>query len=382
MNKIYAMIGRIIHDSMIKSLMTSNKVALLFGARQVGKTTLVKRILDSIDIDSVSINGDDKRYAEVFSSQDLSKMKEVVGNKMLLFIDEAQNISHIGEGLKLLNDNIPGLKIIATGSSSFELANKTSESLTGRSRTYMLFPISVEEISATMTPFEVKQRLDEFLTFGMYPDIITSVENQEKITNLRELSNAYLYKDILQLSGIRHADKIHKLLRLIALQIGNLVSVHEIAKQINLSHETVVNYIDVLEKAFIVFRLSGLSRNPRKEVSKMDKIYFYDLGIRNMLIENFNPIELRQDKGALFENFIIVERMKKQMYRNVFHKAFFWRTYTGVEIDYVEEANQKLQGVEIKWKPRKPKEPKSWQDNYPDSSYVQIDSENFIDFIT
>lgn len=375
------MITRTIKDDIQRSLETVDKIILIFGARQVGKTTLIQEIIKTTDFNSLEINADEAKYIDVFSSRDLRKMMEVVGRHNLLFIDEAQNISNIGINLKILHDNQPNLKIIATGSSSFDLANKIIEPLTGRTRTYKLFPISMQELSNNCTPFELKERVEDFMLYGMYPDILNISYREEKIRTLRELATAYLYKDILQLSGIRYSDKIHKLLQLLALQIGNLVSLHELAKALEMSHETVSNYIDLLEKGFIVYRLSAYSKNMRKEITKMDKIYFYDLGIRNVLIENFSPLDLRQDKGQLWENFLITERLKKQQYRNIFFKAHFWRTYAGAEMDYVETEPNAIHGYEFKWKLKKRNAPLSWSQGYENTTFQQIHQDNFLDFV-
>jgi predicted AAA+ superfamily ATPase len=273
------------------------------------------------------------------------------------------------------------LQIIVTGSSSFDLANNIREPMTGRTRTFQLFPISIEELNLQKTAFVLKDELESYLLYGMYPEVIELTGKNQKMIHLQELTSAYLYKDILQLSNIKHSDKIHKLLRMLALQVGSLVSIHELAKSLEMSHETVNNYIDLLEKGFIVFRLSGFSRNPRKEITKMNKIYFYDLGVRNMLIDNFNSLTLRQDVGQLWENFLIAERKKKLAYAFSFANTYFWRTYAGAELDYVEETGGQLLGFEFKYKPKKVKAPKAWLDTYDNASFQQINRENFLTFL-
>lgn len=377
------MIDRAITQQIEKYLDDKRKIIIIYGPRQVGKTTLVNAILDKSKINkTVRINADDIRYAELLSTRDLDQLRGLVGDADLLFIDEAQRVPDIGINLKLLYDGMPQLKIIVTGSSSFELANSIQEPLTGRTRTFNLFPIAIEELTNRFTPFELKNQLESFLLYGMYPEVVTSTGVENKKTILRELTTAYLYKDILQLSNIRHADKINKLLQLIAFQVGSPVSINELSNTLQLNHETVSNYIDLLEKGFVLFRLTGFSRNLRKEVTKMDKIYFYDLGIRNMLINNFNPLDIRNDKGALWENFLVLERRKKITYENQFVNSYYWRTYTGAELDYVEEKDGKLYGYEFKYKSKKKGPPKSWLSTYEESEFQQIDQSNFLDFIS
>ncbi len=356
-----------------------NKIIILYGPRQVGKTTLIKEIIKD-NSDALLVNADQITYNEVFASRDLRKMQELIGPKKLLFIDEAQNIQDIGINLKILHDEMPHLKIIATGSSSFELANNIREPLTGRTKTYQLFPISAEEIIRDSSVFEFKNQLESLLIYGAYPEILQTTGAKTKIDRLDELTSAYLYKDILQLSGIKFADKIRKLLQMLALQIGSTVSLNEIGNALGLSHETVAHYIDLLEKGFVLFRLGGYSSNPRKEISKMNKIYFYDLGVRNNLINNFNAPDMRTDIGALWENFLVVERMKKIKYARERSNAYFWRTYTGVELDYVEENNGVLYGYEMKWN-KTSKAPASWLGTYPNAHFESIHKDHFVHFV-
>ncbi len=248
------------------------------------------------------------RHRETLASQDLLKLRELIGDSDLLFIDEAQNVDNIGINLKILHDHFPELRIVVTGSSSFDLAHQIQEPLTGRTMTFRLYPIAVAELAQVFTRFDIRGQLEGYLLYGMYPEVLQLSGREAKIGHLYELASAYLCRDVLHLSGIKHSDKIHKLLKLLALQVGSLVSLHELGKLLGMSHETVGHYIDVLEKGFILFRLSGFSRNPRKEITKMNKIYFYDTGIRNVLTDNFNPLAYRPDTGALWENFLIAER--------------------------------------------------------------------------
>ena len=375
------MLHRIIEKNLTHEIANSSKIIIIYGPRQVGKTTLVRKILKELPIKSIEINAVQLKYQDVLSSRDLRKMKELIGNHGLIFIDEAQNINNIGTNLKILHDNMPELKIIATGSSSFELANKLKEPLTGRTKTFQLFPISVGELNKTLSVFEIKDSLQDYLLYGMYPEILTLPTKHQKIQHLHELSSAYLYKDVLQLSNIRHSDKEVKLLKLLAFQAGSSVSIHEIGKSLEMSQETVNHYIDILEKAFVVFRLPGYSRNLRKEVNKMNKIYFYDNGIRNTLIENFSPTNLRHDIGGLWENFLISERIKKNIYQNLYGSKYFWRTYTGAELDYLEDRNGILSGFEFKWKAGTANAPATWMNTYNNATYQLINQTNFVDFV-
>lgn len=376
------MIKRIIQEAIQTQLETDNKVVILYGARQVGKTTLVNTILAGKGYDIVKINADEVKYHDVFTSRDLRKMEELVGNKEVLVVDEAQNIHDIGINIKILHDAKPLLKIILTGSSSFELANKTAEPLTGRKRTFTLFPVSIGELAVKLTGFEIKERLSEYLRFGLYPDILNAETVEEKKVRLKELSTSYLYKDVLQLSNIRNSQKIYKLLQLLALQIGSTVSINKLGNSLNMSNDTVERYIDLLEKSYVIYRRTGFSRNLSKEISKMDKIYFYDLGIRNAILDNFSNIDLRQDAGALWENFIMSERIKYNTYSNNDRKSYFWRTYTGAEIDMIEETEGKLLAFEIKYNSKTVKAPKTWKDTYKNSEFQTINKENFLQFIS
>jgi uncharacterized protein len=375
------MIPRSLTDTIQEAMESRRKIIIVYGPRQAGKTTLVKEVLRTLPYKSLEVNADLIKYREVLSSQDLSKMMELIGNNELIFIDEAQNIPNIGINLKILYDSLPDLKIIVTGSSSFELANQVQEPLTGRTMTFRLYPISIVELSALHTPFELKDQLENYLLYGMYPEVLQLNGKESKISHLQELSSSYLYKDILQLSGIKHSDKIHKLLKLLALQTGSLVSLHELGKSLGMSHDTVGHYIDLLEKGFVIFRLSGYSRNPRKEITKMNKIYFYDTGIRNILADNFNPLAYRQDTGALWENFLIAERRKKIEYRQMYGSYYFWRTYSGAELDYVEERDGQLKGYEFKWKSANSKAPASFLETYDNASFELINRENFLEFV-
>lgn len=349
----------------------------------MGKTTLVKEIIKHSGKKVLEINADQQVFQDVLSSRDLAKLKGLVSGYELLFIDEAQRIPDIGINLKILHDNLPDLKIIATGSSSFDLSNRIKEPLTGRTWTYRLYPVSAIEWQqyAATNDFEIQLKLDEFLRFGMYPELLLIENYQDKQEYLSEITGAYLYKDILALANLRYPEKLRQLMKLFAYQIGNLVSIHELAVSLQINRETVINYIDLLEKSFVIYRLKSYNRNLRKEVTSMDKIYFYDTGVRNAIIENFSPIDQRQDTGALWENFLMAERLKKLEYQRLFSNRYFWRTYTGAELDYVEERDGKLHGFEFKWKAGKAKPPLSWLESYEGATYQVVNRDNFMEFL-
>ena len=359
----------------------SGKIVILYGPRQVGKTTLIKNLLGEIRLKALIVNGDELRFRDVLSSQDLPTLQGLVSGYELLVIDEAQRIPDIGINLKILHDNIPELKIIATGSSSFELANRIKEPLTGRTWTYTLYPVSVWELSRLWNSFELENRLEELLVFGAYPELFSYGSDEDKARYLREVCGSYLYRDILALSGIRNRDRMADLLRLLAYQVGSQVSLDELGRQLGMSRDTVNSYIDLLEKSFVLFRLRGFSRNLRKEVVKMGKVYFYDLGIRNSIIDNIKRLKLRDDVGKLWENFLIIERQKTLAYSDRDAGSYFWRTYTGAELDYVEESGGTLSGFEFSFNQRKKKPPKTWIESYSGSTWNQIHSGNFLDFL-
>lgn len=375
-------IPRSLEGILKKRLLESNKIVIVYGPRQVGKTTLINKLLEDLPLKTLYINADEKKYIDYLSSRDRAKLSLLVEGYQLLFIDEAQRVPDIGINLKILHDSFPDLKVIATGSSSLELADKTQEALTGRTWTFQLFPIAFDELRQIENVVELKSKIEEFLLFGLYPEVFAYKNQQDKITYLRELTHSYLFKDILALSAIKHANKLDDLLRLLAFQIGSQVSLNELGSQLGMSKETVASYLDLLEKTFVIFRLGGFSRNLRKEVVKSAKYYFYDLGVRNTLIDNFKTLNLRNDVGQLWENFIISERLKFLNNHQKFARSYFWRTYSGSEIDYVEEMNGDLTGVEIKWSQKSVKPPRSWKTAYPDASFKCINPENFIEFIS
>ena len=375
------MLTRALLPILTDRLLNSSKILLLYGPRQAGKTTLIKQVLAGSVLRKLEINADEQRYHDVLSSRDLNQLRLLVEGYDLLFIDEAQRIPDIGLNLKILRDGLPQLKIIVTGSSSFELANRTQEPLTGRTWTYTLFPIATTELRAQHNPFELRQLLDQQLIYGAYPEIFSLPNQQDKVQYLRELSTAYLYRDVLEMANLRYPDKLRKLLSLLALQVGAPVSLNELGNTLQMSKDTVAHYLDLLEKAFVVFRLSGFSRNLRKEVVKMDKVYFYDLGIRNAILNNFSPLAARNDTGALWENFLVVERRKRNAYAPSPALPYYWRTYTGAELDYVEDFDGQLAGFEFKLSKKAPQAPASWVANYPGASYAGINRDNYLDFV-
>ncbi len=375
------MIQRALLETLLRRLTESRQVILIFGPRQVGKTTLVREALSKIEGKKLEINADLGLHVHALSSRDLQKLRGLTDGYDLLFIDEAQRIDEIGINLKILHDQIPSLRIIATGSSALDLASKTREPLTGRTWSHQLFPISFGELAAERSRLEMEAMLEDLLLFGGYPMVLNLGNHADKRAHLFELTASYLYKDVLELSSVKNAPKMRDLLRLLAFQIGSEVSINELANSLRLNRETVIHYIDLLEKSFVLFRLSGHSRNLRKEITRHDKIFFWDLGVRNALIENFSPLSMRDDAGRLWENFLISERIKTQSYRLVHANRFFWRTYTGAELDFVEERDGVLSGFEFKFSSKTARAPRAWLENYPNATFETINRDNFFEFL-
>jgi predicted AAA+ superfamily ATPase len=374
----------IIQEQLIKleKTLAPNKVMVIYGPRRCGKTTLLNKFVESVKTKCLMVSGEDITVQDYLSSQSIEKLKAFVGKNKLLIIDEAQKIKHIGLNLKLLVDHIKGIKIIATGSSAFDLAKDIGEPLTGRKITLKLFPLAQMEIQNIEALHETRATLESRLIYGSYPEIVTTQDNKERESYLKEIISSYLYKDILELDGIKHSDKIARLLQLLAFQIGKEVSYAELGTQLGMSKNTAERYLDLLEKAFVIYKLPGFSRNLRKEITKNPRYYFYDIGIRNALINNFNPLKLRDDIGMLWENYIISERFKKQEYKQISSNNYFWRTYAQKEIDLIEERSGKLYGYEIKWGAKKPKAPKDWTKSYKNAKYKIINTDNYLEFIT
>jgi hypothetical protein len=374
-------IPRSLKPIIIEKLKSSTKGIVIYGARQVGKTTLINQIIADLKPKTLTINGDQSRFLDILSSRDLNKIKSLIEGYELLFIDEAQRIPEIGLALKIILDNLSSLKVLVTGSSSLDLASKISEPLTGRIWTYRLYPIAFLELSEYQNRAELDAVLEERLIYGSYPEMFSIIGESQKREYLQTLSDAYLYRDLIEFGEIKNSSKIRDLLKLLAFQVGSQVSLSELGSSLGMSKDTVSRYIDLLEKSNIIFRVKGLSRNLRKEVVKMDKIYYYDLGIRNILIDNLKPIKDRNDIGQLWENFLIIERMKYLAYKQKYASIYFWRIYTGAELDYIEEREGKLFGYEFKYRGKKSRAFRSWAKAYPESEYQFINRENYLDFI-
>ena len=350
---------------------------MLIGPRQVGKTTLINALL--ADKTYLFLDGDDHSVSELLSNANTEQLRSIIGNYKYIFIDEAQRIPNIGLKLKIIVDQIRDVQVIVSGSSAFDINNITQEPLTGRKFEYQLFPVSWNEFEQNVGYVKAHQQLELRMLYGMYPDVINNFSNEYEI--LKNLVSSYLYKDILALAGIRKSDVLEKILQALALQIGSEVSYNEIAQLVGVDKNTVNTYIDLLEKSFVVFRLNSFSKNIRNEIKANKKIYFYDTGVRNMVIGNFNALALRQDKGALWENFMMAERMKFLAYSQSLAKPFFWRTTTQQEVDYIETNADTVSAFEFKWaSTKKAKLPKSFIEAY-NPSFRVVNQENFRDFL-
>jgi hypothetical protein len=367
----------------IKQKIQAGKLLILYGPRRVGKTYLLKVLEKELGKKEkiLFLNGEKRIVQDELSSGNPEKISQYIGNIDLLIVDEAQKIPEVGSSLKLIVDSFPRLKIIASGSASFELAQKVGEPLTGRKKTVNLYPISAKEIIDTKGMPFYYDTLEQNLIFGGYPELFSLTDNVSKEEYLGELADAYLLKDILELEKVKDAKKIRDLLTLLAFQIGQEVSLTELGNSLDLSKNTVYRYLDLLEKAFVILNVRGFSRNLRKEVTKSSRYYFYDNGIRNAIINNFNSLDLRDDAGMLWENYIVMERIKKQKYSKIMSNNYFWRTYDKKEIDWVEERSGKLYGYEIKWGKKIVKAPKDWSETYKNSSFEVINKENHLKFI-
>ena len=363
----------------IKGKLFAGKAIILLGARQTGKSTLLREFV-SKEEKTLWWNADEPDISAILENISSTRLKALIGDHKILIIDEAQRIENIGLKLKLITDEIKGLQLIATGSSAFELANKVNEPLTGRKWEYHLYPISFCEMVEHHGLMEEMRLLPQRLIYGYYPEIVTASGNEKEI--LKQLTDSYLYKDILMWNRIKKPEQVIKLLQALAFQVGNEVSFNELGKMTGLNNETVENYVSLLEQTFVIFRLSSLSRNMRKELKKSKKIYFYDNGIRNALIANFNPVELRQDIGGLWENFLVSERRKFMNYQQEWVNNYFWRTLDQQAIDYVEEHGGKFHAYEFKWNTNvRKKFPKTFTRYYPDSETQYITPDNFDTFL-
>ena len=368
----------------LSSYLKPNKVLFIFGSRQAGKTTLLKKFLsENTDKFRYKLDsGDDINLHAVLGSSNFKKIIEYSKGYDLIAIDEAQKIKGIGQGLKIMVDQVPNLKVIVTGSSSFDLAGHIGEPLTGRKITLALYPLSQIEMKSLYNDYELKNLLDDYLVYGAYPEVLTSEFVNDKKRILEELVGSYLLRDILELEKVKSSKLLLDLLRLLAFQIGSEVSLSELGKQLGIDGKTVARYLDLFEKSFVIINIRGFSRNLRKEITKKSKYYFLDNGIRNAIIANFNPLEIRDDIGKLWENFLVVERIKKQSYHQIYANNYFWRTWNQKEVDWVEERDGKLFGYEFKWKSKSLKVATAWSENYPDASLEIIDKENYLEFVT
>jgi len=369
------MFPRIIENS-IKDKINSGKAIVIVGARQVGKTTLLKNILNNKDY--LFLDADDPTTRNILSNPNTEEIKTIIGDYKYIFLDEAQRIAGIGLTLKIITDQFKDVQLFVSGSSSFDLGNALNEPLTGRKWEYELFPISWEEYEKKLGFIKSEQQFENRLLYGFYPEVINN-QGREKET-LKNLVNSYLYRDILAFSDIRKPEVLEKLLQALALQMGSEVNYNELSQIVGINKVTIQKYIEILEQGYIVFRLNSFSRNLRNEIKQCRKIYFYDNGIRNMIIGNFNPLDLRVDKGALWENFLVSERKKQNVYKDTFSKMYFWRTKQQQEIDFVEDNNGTIYGFEFKWNTKKIKVPAKFKETY-NTSVKLIDRKNFREFI-
>ena len=372
------MIARILSKE-IDQRLNSGKAIIILGARQVGKSSLLReRFANNNSV--VWLEGDNIEVQSIFENFSLAAAKSIIGNKKTVIIDEAQNILDIGMKLKIITDQLKDIQLIATGSSSFDLANKINEPLTGRKWEYTLYPLSFAEMEAHHGFWEERKLLNQRLVYGYYPDVVTHPSDAIEI--LRNLTTSYLYKDILRWENIKKSDRLTKLLQALAFQVGSQVSYTELGNMCGLDNKTVEKYIALLEQAYVIFRLPSFSRNLRNELKFSKKVYFFDNGIRNALIANYNPIELRSDVGALWENFLISERIKKIHYDKTYANQWFWRTQSQKEIDYLEEYNGQLNAYEFKWNSKKTgKAPNDFTKAYPDAVFRVVTPDNFQEFI-
>lgn len=358
-----------------------NKALIIYGPRRVGKTTILNNYLKKTKFKYKLDNGDNIKLQNILKSQDFETILAFAEGYELIAIDEAQQIQNIDVALKILVDNIKNIRIIATGSSSFDLSQQIGEPLTGRKKTIILYPISQKELLSKLNRHELKEKLEEFLIFGLYPDIVLAKNKEEKIDFLEELVNSYLLKDILILDKVKSSSTLLNLLKLISFQVGNLVSLNELANTLKIDVKTVDRYLDLLEKSFIIVRIGGFSRNLRNEINSKAKYYFLDNGVRNAVISQYSSIENRNDIGQLFENFIVSERIKKCAYDKIYGSRYFWRNYEGKEIDLLEERGGKLFAYEIKWTKNDIVAPKDFIESYKNSEYKVINKDNYLDFV-
>lgn len=366
-------------ENTLKENLFKGKAIILMGARQTGKTTMLKNLF-SQSSEALWLNADEPDVSAMFDNISSPRLKMLFGNKRIVVIDEAQRINNIGLKLKLITDEIKEVQLLATGSSAFDLANSVNEPLTGRKWEYQLFPLSFAEMVSHHGLIEEKRLIPHRLIYGYYPEIVTSPGKEKEV--LKQLTDSFLYKDILMWERIKKPEKLIKLLQALAFQVGSEVSYNSLGIQLGMDNQTIENYIALLEQTYIIFKLQAFSRNHRKELKRGRKIYFFDTGIRNALISNFSPMELRNDAGALWENFVISERYKFLHYNNIWANTYFWRTQDQQEIDYIEDRDGILYAYEIKWSnSKKPKLTKSFSNHYTNYEYKVIHPQEIEDFL-
>lgn len=367
-------------EEVIANQLFKGKAIILVGPRQVGKTTLLREFIRRSDKQVLSLNCDEPEAQTMLTNTNVAKVQTIIGNNELVVIDEAQKVDNIGLTLKLIVDNMPDVQVIATGSSAFELRNSLNEPLTGRKFEYQMYPVSCGEIIDTYGLVEERRTLENRLIYGSYPDIIMHPEEARRY--LTELTQSYLYKDILSLDSLRKPRLLDKLLQALAFQVGSEVSTNELARTLQTDGKTIDKYIDLLEKSYVIFRLGGLSRNLRTELKRAKKIYFYDNGVRNAIIQQFAPVNLRNDMGVLWENFFIAERMKRNHYYGLYCNRYFWRTTLQQEIDLVEESDGEMTAFEMKWNPaKKVLFSKSFTEAYNVKETITVTPDNYLEYL-
>ncbi len=365
----------------LKKTLVSGKVNVIYGARRVGKTFFMKQLLTELNLEYIWLNGEVPETQDLISKRNLNDFENLIGKNEIVIIDEAQEVPHIGKALKLMVDTFPHIKVLVSGSSAFDLNNNLGEPLVGRAYWYEMFPLAQLELNAIENLIETKQKLNERLVYGSYPELYLIEGFKEKEQYMRELANAYLLKDIIAFDGIRNSDRIMDLLKLLAFQLGKEVSLQELGQQLSMSKNTVEKYIDLLEKVYILKKIGGFSRNLRKEITKTARYYFWDNGVRNAVIGDFRALENRNDVGELWENYLMTERLKKNKYTQSYIESYFWRTYDQQEIDCVEVKADSLSAYEFKWNQTKAKFPKAFREAYPESTFEVISRENYLGFI-
>ncbi|MDP2692433.1 MAG: ATP-binding protein [bacterium] len=365
----------------LQKLLKKGKVTVIYGPRRVGKTTLITNFIKNSKLKCRFDSGDNIETRNIFSSESLETISKYVEGYDLIAIDEAQRIPNVGLGLKILVDNFPNLFVVITGSASLDLSYKIGEPLVGRKYTYRLYPLWIGELAKIKTNFELTEERAERIVFGSYPEVINASMVSEKTKILEENVASYLFKEIVEIEQIGNTKLLLDLLKLIAFQVGNEVSLTELGKSLGVDRKTVQRYLNLFEQAFILYNLRGYNRNLRKEITKKSKYYFWDNGIRNAVIKNFNDLDTRDDVGALWENYLVSERLKKQEYKQIYSNNYFWRTWEGQEIDWVEERGGKVYGFEFKWKKTSIKPPSQWLNTYSNATFETINQENYLEFI-